>query len=82
MVEILTLALMRGHSLMTVWQTGSQLWQILLSHNSADELSYNKLSNTMTRLVVSCDTEDAKIMFESLLSGEVGIVPLYLPWGY
>ena len=74
------LALMRGHSLMTLWQTGSQLWQILLSHNSADELTYNKLSNMMSRLVVSCNTEDAKIMFESLLSGEVGTVPPYLPW--
>ena len=76
MIEILRLALMRGHSVMTVWQTGSQLWEILLSHNSASGLPYDKLSNMMSRVVVKCSAEDAKILFESLLSEEVGIVPL------
>lgn len=61
---------------MTVWQIGSQLWEILLSHNSAIELPYDKLSNMMSRLVFSCSTEDAEILFKSLLSEEVGIVPL------
>ena len=80
-VDILTLALMRGHSSMVVWQTGSQLWQILLDDTSLSVggLPYNKLNNMMSKLVASCSTEDAKIMFESLLSEEVGTVTIHLP---
>lgn len=66
---------------MAVWQTGSQLWQIILNNAllSADGVPYNKLNNMMSKLVASCGTEDAKIMFESLLCEEVGTVTLLLP---
>lgn len=72
-VEVLTLALLRGHSLMAVWQTGSRLWQILLNNTllSTDGLPYNKLHNMMSKVVASCNTDDAKILFEALLSEEV-----------
>ena len=58
---------------MAVWQTGSQLWRILLSDPSlsADGLPHSKLNSMMSKLVTSCSTEDVKIMFESLLSEEV-----------
>lgn len=72
-IEVLSLALMRGHSLMAVWQTGSQLWEILLGNTSLspDALPYSKLNTMMSKLVSGCSTEDAKIMFESLLSEKV-----------
>ena len=66
---------------MAVWQTGSQLWQILLSDPSlpADGLPHSKLNCMMGKLVASCSTEDVKIMFESLLSEEeVVMVSLWL----
>ena len=58
---------------MAVWQTGSQLWQVLLDDISisAGGLPYNKLNSMMSKLVASCSTEDAKIIFESLLSEDV-----------
>lgn len=72
-IDVLTLALMRGHSSMAVWETGSQLWQVLLDDTliSASGLPYNKLNSMMSKLVGSCSTEDAKIIFESLLSEDV-----------
>lgn len=58
---------------MAVWETGSQLWQVLLDDTliSASGLPYNKLNSMMSKLVESCSTEDAKIIFESLLSEDV-----------
>ena len=58
---------------MAVWQTGLQLWEILLGNTSLspDALPYSKLNTMMSKLVSGCSTEDAKIMFESLLSKEV-----------
>lgn len=59
---------------MAVWRTGSQLWQNLLNSPmlSASAVAYSKLNDAMSKLVASCSTEDAKVMFESLLSAEVG----------
>lgn len=69
---------------MAIWQTGSQLWQILLNNTvlSASGLPYSKLNNVMSKIIASCSAEDAKMIFESLLTQEVGIITLKLTIGY
>jgi len=60
---------------MVIWQTGSQLWQILLDNttlSTAGGLVYRKLNDLMNKIIANCSAEDVKVIFESLLSEEVG----------
>ena len=72
MIEVMRLANTRGYSPVAVWHTGSLLWRSMLSSGtSPDQLTLNKLSDFMSKLVASCSADDAKVIFESLLSDEV-----------
>jgi len=69
------LANTRGYSPVAVWYTGSLLLRNMLnSGRSPDQLTLNKLNDFMSKLIASCNADDAKVIFESLLSEEVNCI--------
>ena len=62
---------------MAVWHTGSLLWRNMLTGRSPDQLTL-KLNNFMSKLIASCNADDAKMIFESLLSEEVNCIIVFL----
>ncbi|XP_065909169.1 unhealthy ribosome biogenesis protein 2 homolog isoform X2 [Dysidea avara] len=78
-IEVMRLANTRGYSPVAVWHTGSLLWRSMLSSGtSPDQLTLNKLSDFMSKLVASCSADDAKVIFESLLSDETSSQLLFI----
>jgi len=58
-----------------VWHTGSLLWRILInSGRSPDQLILDTLSDFMGQLIANCDADNAKVIFDSLLSEEVVVL--------
>lgn len=66
------LASTRGYSPVVVWHTASLLWEKMLNTGSShDQPAMGKLNDFMSKLVTSCSADDAKMIFESLLTEEV-----------